>query len=111
MKKLLFAACLILAPAVLLAQSIIDGSGTVTAGGTSQQVFAINTNRSYLMCQNPTTATETLFFNLSAAASTTAGSLELAPGGSVTFGPGVAPNAAVFVTAVTTGHRFVCKQW
>jgi hypothetical protein len=112
MKKFLLALCIALAPAsIVLAQSIVDGSGTVTTGGTSQLVFAQNTNRSYLMCQNPTSATETLFVNLNSAASTTAGSIELAAGGSATWGPGIAPNFPVFVTAVTTGHRFVCKQY
>lgn len=93
------------------ASMVVDASGTVTAGAASQQVMAAKSSRTYLMCQNPITATETLFVNFDAAASTTAGSLELAPGGSVSFhGQSFVPTGAVNVTAATTGHRFVCKQ-
>lgn len=107
MKKILCVALLFSAPA--LAQTVTDGSGTITTGGASQVVFTGNVNRSYLMCQNPVTATETLFVNIDAAASTSAASYELNPGGSVTFITGTAPKGALSVTAATTGHRFVCK--
>lgn len=90
--------------------AVTDGSGTVTTGGTSQQVFAANTTRSYLMCQNPISATEALFVNIGAAASTTAGSIELAPGASISFQQQFIPTGTVNVTAVTTAHRYVCKQ-
>lgn len=89
---------------------MVDGSGTITTGGTSQTAFSINQNRSYLMCQNPVAATETLFVNIDATASTAGGSYELAAGGSVTFTPGMVPRGSVSLTAATTGHRFICKQ-
>jgi hypothetical protein len=89
--------------------ALTDGSGTIATGGASQQVFAAAPTRSYLMCQNPTTATEPLFVNIGAAASTAAGSIELGPGGSFDFSHNFIPTGAVNVTAATLGHRFVCK--
>lgn len=105
----------VLAPLTAPAQSITrvnsyrDGSGTLTAGGTSQQVFPVDASRTYLMCQNPITATETLFINFGATASTTAGSIELAAGGTISFHGSAVPTTTVNVNAATTGHRFVCK--
>ena len=91
--------------------TITDGSGTVATGGTSQQVFAANAARTYLTCQNPVAASETLFVNIGAAASTTAGSsYELAAGASLTFQTNFIPTGAVNVTAVTSTHKFICKQ-
>lgn len=93
------------------AGALTDGSGTVTTGGTSQQVFAANTARLFLSCQNPVTATETLFVNIGAAASTTGGSFEIAPGAYREFtGAGLIPSGTINITAATSGHRFVCKQ-
>lgn len=110
MKRFLLA-LLALISAPLAAQTIFDGSGTLTTGGTAQVAFIANSNRSYLMVQNPIAATETLFVNIAATASTSAASYELAPGGSITFQAGTAPIAAVSVNAVTTGHRWVAKSW
>jgi hypothetical protein len=90
--------------------ALTDGSGTVTTGGTSQQVFASLTTRSYLMCQNPTSATETLFVNIGVAASTAGGSIELAPGSSITFSNNFIPTGTVNLTAATAAHRYLCKQ-
>lgn len=96
------------APRAIVAPT--DGSGTLTAGGTSQQVFAANAARIYLNCQNPVAASETLFINVGATASTTGGSFELGPGGTFSPPPGVTFTGTVSVNAATTGHRFICKQ-
>lgn len=99
-----------------LAQTVTDGSGTITTGGSSQQVFPVAIPRQYLFCQNPITATETLFVNVGAPASVTSGSYELAAGGSLTFSGGptnsqpFVPVGVVTVAAATAGHRFICKQ-
>lgn len=89
--------------------ALTDGSGVIATGGTTQQVFADSGARSYLMCQNPISATEPLFVNIGAAASTAGGSIELAPGASVSYAENFIPTGAVNVTAATTAHRFVCK--
>lgn len=106
-------ACILFVPgadAQVFRGNIVDISGTVTAGAASQQILAADPNRRYIMCQNPIAATEPLFVNFGAAASTTTASYELAAGGSVAFtGAGYVPMGTVNITAVTTGHRFVCK--
>ena len=87
-----------------------EGSGTVTTAGVSQTVFSRNDARAFLMCQNPLNATEPLFVTYDDTnASTTGGSTELAPGGTIFFAALAVPIASVRVTAATAGHRFVCK--
>lgn len=84
-------------------------SGTVTTGGTSQQIMAVNANRKSIIIENPIAATETLFFNFTSAASTTTDSIGLAPGG--IYSPtNFISTEAINVTATTTGHAFVAKE-
>lgn len=109
-RALALACAIILAPVLAAANVITDRSGTLTTAATSQQVMQSKASRTYLMCQNPITATETLFLAIDMAASTTAGGVELAPGGSVTWQTTFVPTGAVFVNAVTAGHRFICKE-
>ncbi len=90
--------------------TLTNRSGTITAGGTSQQIAPANASRKYLFIQNPITATETLFVNFgSPAASGT--SYEIAAGGSLSLGVGsFVPTDAVNIVAATTGHVFVAKE-
>lgn len=103
--------------AVATKGSVGDGSGSVTTGGTSQVVFGTSSTRSFLRCQNPSVAlsgvaAESLFINYTTAASTTAvNSEELVNGASVTFDGTAIPTSAINITAATTGHKFVCKQF
>lgn len=109
MRRLAFAlAALACFASPALAQ--IDGSSTITTGGVAQQVFSARQGRSYLFCQNPIGASETLFVNAPTVAGATNGSYELPAGGSLTFGAGFVPQGAVSVYAATTGHRFICKE-
>jgi len=86
-----------------------DRSGTVTTGGSSQQIMAVNANRKSIIIENPIAATETLFFNFTSAASTTSASIGLAPGG--IYSPtNFISTEAINVTATTTGHAFVAKE-
>lgn len=87
-----------------------DGSGTVTTGGTPQQVFDARPGRVYLFCQNPVGATGTLFVNAPGVAGATNGSYELAPGGTVTFSGSFVPQGPVSVMHASAGARFICKQ-
>ena len=109
MRRLVALAALALASCTP-AYAQIDGSGTITTGGTSQVVFPARPARAYLSCQNPITATETLFVNAPGDAGLTNGSWELAAGGSITFHTGFIPTGPVSVLGATTGHRFICKQ-
>lgn len=91
--------------------TLTDKSGTITSGSTSQVASAVNANRKYLLLENPTTASEPLYFNFTTAASTSAsGSYSLAPGGSFVMETTFITTEAVNVTATTTGHAFVCKE-
>lgn len=93
-------------------QTVFDASGTVTTGGTSQQVLPYNPNRKYLLIENPIAATETLYCNFSAAAATTgSASISLAAGGSYErSAPNFVPKDAIACTATTTGHAFTVKE-
>jgi hypothetical protein len=84
-------------------------SGTVTTGGVSQIASNGDGARTWLVVQNPPSATEALYvdFGPNHLASTTL-STELAPGGSISFVAGVVPSGQINVTAATTGHRFIC---
>lgn len=84
-----------------------DASDTITAGGTAQEALAANSGRKFLMIQNPTTASEDLWFSLTGTAAVdTEGSYSLAAGGAMAFEGPFLPSNAVSVIAATTGHKF-----
>jgi hypothetical protein len=96
---------------------IIDASGTITTGGTSQVGLAADGARHFLEIHNPTlkadgvtAETEALRFNFGADC-TAANSFTLAPGATATYSAedGVCPIEAVHVLAATTGHVFIIK--
>lgn len=99
---------LVLVPRLVVAQ--IDGSSTITTGGVAQAVFSGRQGRTFLFCQNPIGASETLFVNAPTVAGATNGSFELAAGGSLTFNGTFTPQGPVSVYAATTAHRFICKE-
>lgn len=86
-----------------------DSSGTITAGGTAQNVFT--PLHGFLLC-NPHPS-EVLWFSMSTtAAANGTGSLSLAPmGGTFISPPGMVPFAAVSIVGATTGHKFTAVQW
>lgn len=89
---------------------LTDFSGAITTGGTSQTCYAGASGLIYILIQNPKTATETLFVNFGAAASTTDGkSIGLEAGERLVFENGFIPGNSINVTGATTGHKFVCK--
>ncbi len=88
-------------------------SSTIAVGGTAQNAPAspapIPSLRGYFL-QNPSTATESLFFDASGAAVTPAGtSPELIAGASLSYGPGTIFFGTMSVNAVTSGHAYVCQ--
>lgn len=88
-----------------------DHSGTIATANTSQAAIPQSTTgqRGYLMCQNPFNATTPLFIDFGRAASTTAGSIELGPGGSIQFIGLAVPLVPVNVASATAGARYICK--
>jgi len=94
-------------------QTVFDAATlTITTGGTSQQVFAYNQSRRFLLIENPVAATETLFCNFGATASLTLGtSISLVAGGSYyAVQPNFVPKDAINCNATTTGHAFTAKE-
>jgi hypothetical protein len=89
--------------------ALIDGSGTIAAGGTAQQAIAALLGRVYLYVQN-LDAAETLYVNFGAVATAGAGSIQLLPGGSQVYEADYIPSGLVSVIAATTGHQYTVKQ-
>lgn len=86
-----------------------DRSGTITTGGTVQQLAAANSSRKKLIVHNPSTATEILQICFGV---NTAGRIDIAVGATVTFIDGVSvPLDAVFIVGATTAHAFKAYEW
>lgn len=85
-------------------------SGTVTTGGTFQQVLAQSNTRKGCLIENPTTATEALYVYASASGSpSTSNAFSIAPGSAFSCASpgGTVIGDAIQVTATTTAHVFV----
>lgn len=114
MKKIaalaLLAGCLVFSARALAAETVtpignysIDISGTVTLGGTYQQVRAADSSRKNCTIQNPSTATEALNVKIG----TMAQPFVLAAGQSISTLNGIVTAIdAITVTATTTAHAF-----
>lgn len=86
-----------------------DRSGTITSGGTAQQVAAAKGDRHYLMVEN-VHVSEDLWFNVGAVAVAGQPSIRLV-GGAVYESPAhFCPSGLVSVIAATTGHGFSIKE-
>lgn len=98
------------------AGSFTDRSGTVTSGGTAQQVAAANSTRRYLVILNLSTTVLWVNFGVTAvadqpsiplAAATSDGG---ADGGGIVFESSFVPSGLVSLIGATTGKKFVCKE-
>lgn len=93
-----------------------DRSGTITTGGTSQTLAAINTTRKYLLIVNPTVATENIYINFTSAATVAitqtaaTSSIPIAPGGSYSLGFSEITTELITINAATTGHAYIAKE-
>ena len=104
-----------------LSGTLIDRSGTITAGSSSQTLAAANASRKYLLISNPPDAAsqgiataEKLCFNFTSAASlTAAGSVCLTPGVTAIFSAlgGFVSTELVTVIGATTGHIYTAKEY
>jgi hypothetical protein len=88
-----------------------DRSGTIAAGGASQQLMAANATRKAWMVENPSSEVESLWLQFGGAAVTDQPSLEIVPGGSYkeNMGGGLTTQQ-VQVIATTTGHKFIARE-
>lgn len=98
--------------------NMTERSGTITVGGTSQVLAAVNAARRNLIIQNPATiagqniaALESIFIRFANAAGVYDGtSLEILPGGYFDFASRPVDTRACNINAATTGHRFIAME-
>lgn len=98
--------------------SYTSKSGSIGAGGTSQQLAAANALRKKIIIQNPATAAgqniataESLYIRFGAAAGVDAGtSFELLPGGVFSSEVDFVSTEAINVVAATINHRWIALE-
>lgn len=90
--------------------ALTDRSGSITAGGTAQQLIAVNSARKYLFIRNPITATERLWFNFTTTAVADSPSIALDPGDTFVMEGTFVSTEAISVLAATTGHKITAKE-
>lgn len=88
--------------------SLTDGSGTITTGGTSQQIFAANAARKYLLVVNVSVLD--LWINFGVAAVQTQPSIKIVPNGSFVMEGFFVSTETVNIIGATTGTIFTAKQ-
>lgn len=88
--------------------ALTDGSGTITTGGTSQQIFAANAARKYLLVVNVSALD--LWINFGVAAVQTQPSIKITPNGSFVMEGFFVSTETVNIIGATTGTVFTAKQ-
>lgn len=97
------------ATATPIGVTLTDGSGDITTGGTSEQVFASNADRCLLTVQNVSDADMWVDFGTAAVADQP--SLFLPAGGAaLCFESGVVPTESVNIICSTTGKPYTAKE-
>jgi hypothetical protein len=92
--------------------NLIDASGAMTAGGTSQVVQAADPNRQYMLVQN--ISAEDMWINFGVAAVQDKPSIKLSAGSSMQYsvgGTGIVPTGSINIVSATTGSKFVAKTF
>jgi hypothetical protein len=90
-----------------------DRSGTITAGGTAQQIMAVNANRKGFYIQNVSNS------NLYISATGTASNVVTAGSGSLLIPPNALyespfygiPTNLISIFGATTGQAYVAREW
>lgn len=85
-----------------------DRSGTITAGGVSQQLAPANATRKYLVVEN--VSSETLWINFGVAAVQAQPSIKILPNGYFFMENSFVSNEAVNIIGATTGSAFTAKE-
>lgn len=89
---------------IVAAGTATDRSGTITAGGTRQQLAAANSSRRYLIVQNQSSGY--LYVRFTATATQDQSSMRLAPGDAWESPSGFCPTQAVDIVGATTGQAW-----
>jgi len=86
-----------------------ETTGTITAGGTFQTLYAANSGRRGCLVQN--TASEVLYVFVGGGAASTNSSFQIQPGGtfSCALTNGQVVTDAIQITTPTTGSRYVAS--
>lgn len=88
-----------------------DGSGTITTGGTAQNLFGTAIPQHGFSIFNPD-ATNAIWFSYSTTAAANAtGSIEILPGGLYESPPGLVPSQAISIVGAGTGQKFTAFYW
>lgn len=87
---------------------LVDRGGSITTGGTAQQVAAANEGRNYLFIQN--TSTGDLWVGFNQTASVGNGCIRLTAGANYETPPNFTPIDLVHIFGATTGQTFTCKE-
>lgn len=85
-----------------------DKSGTMSVGGTSQQVAASNSSRKYIFVEN--ISTHNCYINFGVAAVTTQPSLLLLPNSSFVMEGSAITTQSVNINCSTTGDAYTAKE-
>jgi hypothetical protein len=90
----------------------LDGSTTITAGGTAQNLFSGNTPANGFSVYNPDAAEALWVSDSTTAAANATGSIYIAPlGGYETPARGYRPLGPVSIVGATTGHKITARKW
>jgi hypothetical protein len=88
--------------------TLTDRSGSITTGGTAQQLAAANATRKYLLIQNISAGD--LWLNFTTTAVSDQPSIKLTPGSSFSMEGSYVSTEAVSVIGATTGQKFTSKE-
>jgi hypothetical protein len=86
---------------------LVNGSGSIDAANTSQQIFANLNGRNYFYFEN--TSSATMYVNFGSNADTS-NSYKISAGETLIFDSGFVPDSAVNVYCGTQSSTFVAKQ-
>jgi hypothetical protein len=94
---------------ISLQGALTDKSGTITTGGTAQQLAAANPTRRYLLVQN-LDSSNPLWINFTTTAVQTQPSIRIGVGGSFVMEAGFISTELVSVVGAVTGHAWTAKE-
>ena len=96
----------------LTGNTATDGSGTITAGGTAQNIYGATVPTNGWAVSNPDSSSESLWVSDTATAAANAvDCIEIPPSMVYETPPGRKPLGAVSIVAATTGHKFTASRW
>jgi hypothetical protein len=90
--------------------ALTDRSGTITSGGTAQQICAANATRKYLLIQNTSSVDMWVSFTTATPTAAGAGCYKIAAGGSFESSPGFVSNQACYVFCATTSATYSASE-